>query len=64
MGYIYLNFKDLNDEAQENLMNCARDGIDKEALAVECLENWRDFDTILFERAESKLHSLDIVFNI
>ena len=43
MGYIYLNFKDLNDEVQEN---------------------WRDFDTILFERAESKLHSLDIIFNI
>ena len=39
MGYIYLNFKDLNDEVQENLMNCARDEIDKEALAVECLES-------------------------
>ena len=64
MWYIYLNFNDLNDEAQEDLMNCARDEIDKEELAKECLDNWRSFDQILHERASSKLHTLDIVFNI
>lgn len=64
MGYVYINFSNLNEESQNELMEVAKSRIDKEELEKECEENWWNFEQVLNERAEKELYNLDIVFNI
>ena len=64
MWYIYINFSDLNEEAQAHLIECAKARVDKDELEADCKENWRNYDEILSDRADSELRNLDIVFNI
>mgnify|MGYP000894293486 FL=1 len=67
-GYYYLNFSDLSEEAQEQLL---RDAIE-DLIEEEGLENLReeasvmniDFDTFIRERAERHMYSFNFVFNI
>lgn len=64
----YLNFSDLKEEAQEQLIQDAiddleeRDGI--EELQQEAEEMNVDYDTFIREKAERHIYNFDFVFNI
>lgn len=61
---IYLNFTDLNEDAQQELMEAAREDMNTEELKEEAkLMNW-DYETVLSEKASQHLYSYDYVFNI
>lgn len=67
-GYYYLNFSDLNEEAQSQLLQDARDDLIEEygedVLKEEANNMNISYDTLLTERAESHMYSFDFVFNI
>ena len=62
---IYLNFSDLNEETQQEIMNIAKDNVleeDKEEI-IEMYGKNR-LDEIATERAERELYRMDFVFNV
>lgn len=57
MSYYYLNFHDLNEEAQHEIMINAYDIVKEENPEIK-------EDSILWEKAEREMYNFDFVFNI
>ena len=64
---VYLNFTDLNEEAQNRLLTTSKkDGKRKfgDSLRKYLSENYTSLETILEEEAQRNLYSYTFVFNI
>ena len=64
---IYLNFTDLNEEAQQRLLSMSKREIEEdygEYLKIFAHEHNLDYDTLLYEKAERNLQNYNFVFNI
>lgn len=63
--FIYINFSDLNENTQYELLEIAKEIVEKEQ-GKQILEEYPKsmYDQILWEKAESELYSLNVVFNI
>lgn len=62
--YTYLNFNDLKEDAQDELLSIARERLDHEEVREEARKMNIDFKKLLNEKAQRELYSLNIVFNI
>lgn len=64
----YLNFSDLNEDAQTRLIQDAIDDLEerdgREELEREAKEMSIDYDTFIEERAERHIYNFDYVFNV
>lgn len=67
-GYYYLNFSNLNEETQQQILRDAKDDLieeyGEETLQKEADDMNIDIDTYLIERAERHMYSFDFVFNL
>ena len=61
---IYLNFSDLTEEIQIEILEIAKDKIDSDELRQEAKDMNIDYDTLLHERAERELYSLNFSFSV
>lgn len=62
---IYLNFSDLSEETQEEIISIAKDNVleEDEEEIIEMYGKDR-LDEIVRERAERELYRMDFVFNV
>lgn len=67
-GYYYLNFSDLNEESQNQLLQDTKDDLIEEYgedLLKEEAENMNiDYETLITEKVERHMYSFNFVFNI
>lgn len=67
-GYYYLNFSNLNEETQQQILEDAKDDLieeyGEETLQEEADDMNIDIDTYLTEKAERHMYSFDFVFNV
>lgn len=67
-GYYYLNFSDLSEEAQNQLMEDSKDDLldedGEDTIREEAKQMNIDYETLLQERAERHMNSFDFVFNV
>jgi hypothetical protein len=62
---IYINFTDLSEETQQEIMEIARQNVIEED-EDEIRENYDDdmFEQIVSERAEREIYNINYVFNV
>lgn len=67
-NYIYINFNDLSEKAQEEIKDIAREEIEKETSKEEAEDLNMDYEDLINERIDNKLLSMNnqgrFVFNI
>jgi len=61
---IYLNFEDLNEEKQEELIATARKHLASEISKKDAEIQNMDLDDLINEKIDNKLRTYDFVFNI
>lgn len=66
MNRIYINFGDLNEEKQNEILQLAIEEIENDEEQIKEINNiWPDnVDEIVRERAERALYSFDYIFNV
>lgn len=62
---VYINFSDLKEEIQQEILNIAKDNV-LESEREEIIEEYGEsrLDEIASEKAERELYNLDFVFNV
>ena len=63
-GYYYLTFSDLNEEAQQTMLDIAREDLDSKELRREAKYMNMDYEQLLQEKAESHIYTFNFVFNV